>query len=132
MRLQPHHIGLVVSDLARTTAFYEALGFTIASDMPSGDASRAIRFLELGSFQLELFWYAEPNDPQPVPAPGGKGRLGFRHFALRTDDVYAALAELKASGLAPADLEVRVVPAGYKLVFLSDPDGVEIELMQEA
>jgi catechol 2,3-dioxygenase-like lactoylglutathione lyase family enzyme len=132
MRLEPHHIGLVVSDLARTTAFYEALGFTIASDLPSGDASRAIRFLNLGDFQLELFWYAEPSEPLPVPAPGGKGRLGFRHFALRTDDVYAALAELKASGLAPADLEVRMVPAGYKLVFLSDPDGVEIELMQEA
>ena len=132
MRLHPHHIGLVVSDLARTTAFYEALGFTIASDPPSGDGSRAIRFLELGGFQLELFWYAEPIEPEPAPAPGGKGRLGFRHLALHTDDLEGALAELKSAGLVPGDLEMRVVPLGYKLVFLSDPDGVEIELMQEA
>jgi hypothetical protein len=32
----------------------------------------------------------------------------------------------------PANLEIRVVPIGFALVFLSDPDGVEIELMQEA
>jgi lactoylglutathione lyase len=132
MRLQPHHVGMVVSDLARSTAFYEALGFTVVSDMPAEDGLRAIRFLELGGFQLELFWYAEPIEPQPAPAPGGKGRLGFRHLALHTDDLDGALAELKSSGLVPADLGVRTVPLGCKLVFLTDPDGVEIELMQEA
>ena len=131
MRLQPHHIGLVVGDLARSTAFYESLGFRITSDNPSEDGSRAIRFLELGGFELELFWYAEPREPEPAPAPGGKGRLGFRHLALRTDDLDGALAELQAAGLASADLEIRVVPIGYKLVFLTDPDGLEIELMQE-
>jgi catechol 2,3-dioxygenase-like lactoylglutathione lyase family enzyme len=132
MNLQPHHLGLVVSDLARSTAFYEALGFRITSDLSAEDGSRAIRFLSLGAFQLELFWYAEPLEPRPAAAPAGRGRLGFRHLALRTDDLEGALAELKSAGHAPADLEIRVVPAGFKLVFLSDPDGVEIELMQEA
>ena len=132
MKLQPHHIGLVVSDLARSTAFYEALGFGISSDRPSDDGSRVIRFLELDGFSLELFWYAKPAEPKAAPAPGGKGQLGFRHLALHTDDLAGALAELKAAGLVPADLEIRVVPIGFALVFLSDPDGVEIELMQEA
>ena len=132
MQLSPHHIGLVASDLARSTAFYEALGFRITSDRPAEDGSRAIRFLELDDFSLELFWYAEPADPAPAAAPAGKGQLGFRHFALHTDDLGGALAELKTLGLVPADLEIRVVPIGFKLVFLSDPDGVEIELMQEA
>ena len=45
MRLETHHVGLVVSDLARSTAFYGALGFRVVSDMPAGDGSRAIRFL---------------------------------------------------------------------------------------
>ena len=134
MQLQPHHIGLVVADLGRTTAFYEALGFRIASDLPAEDGSRAIRFLEMGGFQLELFWYAEPaqSDVEPTPAPAGKGRLGFRHLAFRTDDIDESLARLKQLGFVPADLEVRVVPIGYKLLFLSDPDGVELEIMQEA
>ncbi|MDR3686546.1 MAG: VOC family protein [Coriobacteriia bacterium] len=132
MKLRPHHVGLVVSDLARSTAFYEALGFGVASDLPSEDGSRAIRFLELDGFSLELFWYAEPDEPAPAPAPAGKGQLGFRHLALHTDDLAAALGELKTLGFVPADLEIRVVPIGFKLVFLNDPDGVEIELIQEA
>lgn len=132
MDLKPHHIGLVVRDLARSTAFYEALGFRVASDLPFEDGSRAIRFLELGGFELELFWFAEPIEPTPAPAPAGRGRLGFRHLALHSADVESALAELKSIALAPPDLEVRVVPIGYKIVFLTDPDGIEIELMQEA
>lgn len=121
-----------MSDLSRSTAFYEALGFRIISDLPAEDGSRAIRFLELGGFQLELFWYAEPIAPLPAPAPAGKGQLGFRHLALHTDDLEGALGELKRTGLVPPELEIRVVPLGFKLVFLTDPDGIEIELMQEA
>ena len=43
-----------------------------------------------------------------------------------------ALVALKALGLAPGDVEVRVVPIGYKLVLFADPDGAELEMMQEA
>ena len=132
MHLTPHHVGLVVADLARTTAFYEALGFRIVSDLPAEDGSRTIRFLELEGFQLELFWYAEPSEPSSAPVPAGKGQLGFRHLAFHTDDIDGVLAQLKTVGLVPAATEVRVVPIGYKLVFLTDPDGVELEIMQEA
>ena len=33
MRLTPHHVGLVVSDLTRATAFYEALVFLTDPDL---------------------------------------------------------------------------------------------------
>lgn len=132
MQLRPHHIGLVVSDLDRTTAFYEALGFHVVNDLPAEDGSRAIRFLELGGFQLELFWYAEPTLPSAAPAPAGKGQLGFRHLAFQTDDIDGSLAALKDLGFVSAESQVRVVPIGYKLLFLTDPDGTEIEIMQEA
>jgi len=129
MQLLPHHIGVVVSDLERSTAFYHALGFETVKDLPAPDGSRAIRFVRLGEFELELFWYAESAAPAAEPA--GRGQLGFRHFALRTTDIDATLAALKAANVAPADLEVRRVPIGYSLLFLRDPDGLEIEIMQE-
>lgn len=129
MQLQPHHIGFVVSDLAVSTAFYEALGFEIAKDHPWDDGSRAIRFMRLGAFELELFWYAET--PSAAPVVEGK-QLGFRHLAFKTDDVDATLAELKARGVVPAETQVRDVPLGYRIAFFDDPDGLEIELMQEA
>jgi lactoylglutathione lyase len=129
MDLQPHHIGIVVSDLERSTDFYRALGFEVVKDLPSEDGSRTIRFVRLGAFELELFWYEAPA--APVVPPAGKGQLGFRHLALRTGDINAVLSSLKALGVAPAELEVRKMPIGYSIMFLSDPDGLEIEIMQE-
>ena len=41
------------------------------------------------------------------------------------------LSSLKALGVAQDDLEIRRVPIGYSLLFLTDPDGIEIEIMQE-
>jgi len=127
MQPQPHHVGIVVSDLERSTAFYRALGFEIAEDMPWDDGSRAIRFLESGGLQLELFWYAET--PAAPAAPQGK-QLGFRHLAFLVDDIDAALGRLKADGVVPADVEVRDVPLGFRIAFFNDPDGLEIELSQ--
>lgn len=127
MQLRPHHIGIIVSDLDRSVAFYEALGFRTVLTIPSDDGSRTIAFMQLGEMQVELFWYAQT----PRRIERGDKALGFVHFALQTADVDADLAELKAQGLIPNDITPRVVPAGFKLAFIYDPDGVEIELMQE-
>jgi len=129
MNLQPHHVGIVVSDLERSTGFYRALGFEVVKDLPSEDGSRAIRFIRLGEFEIELFWYEMPA--APVVPPAGKGQLGFRHLALRTSDIDATLSSLKALGVVPEELEARKLPIGYSILFLSDPDGLEIEIMQE-
>ncbi len=127
MDLRPHHIGIIVSDLTRSVTFYKALGFTPGLVIPSEDGSRMITFMQLGEMQIELFWYAET----PRRIERGEKALGFVHFALQTDDVEADLAELKAAGLVPEDVKVRDVPPRFKLAFIYDPDGVEIELMQE-
>jgi glyoxylase I family protein len=125
--LAPHHIGIVVSSLERSTAFYRSLGFEIVSEVPWDDGSRSIRFVRSGGFELELFWYAE-TPPRPA-MPEGK-QLGFRHLAFMTRDIDAELARLKEAGVVPADVEVRDVPFGFRIAFFNDPDGLEIELAQ--
>jgi catechol 2,3-dioxygenase-like lactoylglutathione lyase family enzyme len=127
MDLRPHHIGLVVSDIQKSIAFYESLGFSVETAMEPAPG-RSITFMRLGEFQLELFGYAE----RPAPVSEAEGpRIGFRHFALKTGDIDAVLAELKSKGLVAADAQVREVMGRYKLLFLRDPDGIEIEVMQE-
>ena len=127
MDLQPHHIGLVVSDLERSLRFYESLGFVTESSMEP-EPGRSLTFMRLGDFRLELFWYAQTP---PAAAKSETRQLGFRHFALRTDDIEAVVAELKALGHVAGDAEVREVMGRYRLLFLDDPDGIEIELTQE-
>ncbi len=128
MDLTAHHVGLVVSDLDRSIAFYSALGFEVESSLPMQDASRSITFMRLGEFRLELFWYA--RTPGVVGGNDAK-RIGFRHFALATNDIDSVVAELKRAGLLADDVVARDVIERYRLVFLDDPDGTEIEIAQE-
>jgi catechol 2,3-dioxygenase-like lactoylglutathione lyase family enzyme len=128
MDLKPDHIGLIVSDLERSSRFYEVLGFQSESVMEAQDGSRTIKFLRLGEFRLELFWSV--GGSESAVAQGGDTR--FRHLALRADDIYRARQELSAAGLMPEEAEVREVWGGLKLMYLTDPDGTEIEIMQRS
>lgn len=124
MDLKPHHVGIIVSDLKRSKAFYSALGFV--QDVEHVSEDKTISFMRLGTLQVELFAYAEP-----VGASEAAGRvLGFRHLALETDDIDAAFAGLGAAGVLPPDAAIRELPAGWRLLFFNDPDGVEIEIKQ--
>ena len=127
MTLKPHHVGIVVSDVERSTAFYGALGFETVSDVPWDDGSRAIRFVRSGELELELFWYAET--PAAPVVPEGK-QLGFRHLAFLVDDIDAEMVRLKTAGIVPEHIVVRDVPMGYRIAFLNDPDDLDIELSQ--
>lgn len=124
MDLTPHHVGIIVSDLDRSKAFYRALGFEQAAEHISED--KTISFMRLGSLEVELFAYREPVSAAHSP----ERVLGFRHLALETHDIDAALAELKTAGVVSEDAAVLELPAGWRLLFFRDPDGVEIEIKQ--
>ncbi len=124
MDLTPHHIGIVVSDLERSKAFYRTLGFEQAAERVGED--KTLSFLRLGALQLELFCYREPVPAAEVPSRV----LGFKHLALETHDIDAAFAELRSAGVLPEDVAIREIPPDWRLLFFNDPDGVEIEIKQ--
>jgi catechol 2,3-dioxygenase-like lactoylglutathione lyase family enzyme len=123
MELTPHHVGIIVSDLARSKAFYGTLGFVQGDEHVSEE--KTISFMRLGELQIELFAYREPV---VAAAPGRV--LGFRHLALESADIDSTLVELKSTGLVGADAAVLELPGGWQLLFFPDPDGVEIEIKQ--
>ncbi len=124
MQLTPHHIGIIVGDLERSKAFYRTLGFEQRDEHVSDD--KTISFMELAGMRVELFAYREQ-----VPVADAPARVrGFRHFALETPDIDSTLADLKAAGVVDADAAILELPAGWRLLFFHDPDGVEIEVKQ--
>lgn len=124
MDLVADHVGIVVSDLERSKSFYRALGFVDGDERVMAD--KTLSFMHLGDLAVELFAYAEPAVAPERP----ERALGFKHLALATHDIDAAFAELRAGGVIAADIAIREMPNGWRLLFFPDPDGMEIEIKQ--
>lgn len=108
-----HHVSINVADVEAALAFYvETLGLRPRTDRPDFGFGGA--WLDAGGQQVHLIAGATP------PAQG-------QHFALRVDDLDAAIGELRGQGVAVSD----AVPVGAsRQAFLSDPSGNQIELHQ--
>ena len=140
--LRVGHLGVCCSDLERSLHFYrDLLGFRPLSELHVDDAASAqlLRlpsvdqrtvFLERDGVRLALFEFAKPGtlgDGEPRPM----NQLGFAALMLRVDDLDATLTELRAAGVRVLD-ETRIEHADYgsKLLFVCDPDGALIELIE--
>jgi catechol 2,3-dioxygenase-like lactoylglutathione lyase family enzyme len=59
-------------------------------------------------------------------------QLGLTHLSLRVDDLDAQLARLVEAGVEVLEpTRIDLPEAGVKAVFVSDPDGTRIELVQQ-
>jgi catechol 2,3-dioxygenase-like lactoylglutathione lyase family enzyme len=126
MDLAVHHVCVTVTDLGRSLAFYEALGFRRVATLGPPDGSRTIVQLALGDGMVELLSYRDGVSPMAAPA----GPVaGLRHIGLSTGDVRATLAELEKAGLIEPGVPVSETGTGITMAFFEDPDGTSIELL---
>jgi catechol 2,3-dioxygenase-like lactoylglutathione lyase family enzyme len=102
-------VTLAVSDMARSVAFYEALGFR------RRDGSGAFTTLHAGAGYLNL-----QLDPAHAPVPRIWGRVIFF-----VDDVDAQHRRALDAGLVP-DAPPADAPWGERYFHLTDPDGHEL------
>jgi len=114
------HASLLVADVERARAFYEGvLGLT--SDPARPDLGFPGVWYTLGAAQIHLI--AQPN-PDPVtgrPEHGGRDR----HIALGVRG-WAELAER----LVAAGLPYTMSRSGRRALFVRDPDGNALELVE--
>lgn len=118
-------INLNVADLARATAFYEALGFTAN---PSRSGSH--HTLTFGMFTLGLT-VAGP-DARPYPAPRAANDPWFQHFAIAVADMpraFAVLGRLSAEPISRGGPQLLPASTGSVTAYkFRDPDGHPLEL----
>jgi len=141
--LRVSHVGICVSDWKRSLRFYhDVLGFrylhelTLAGE-PSSTllqldevAFRAI-YLEREGLRIELLHYERPGcEAGAIPRP--MNQLGLTHLSLRVDDLEAQLRRLAEAGVEVLEAtRIDLPEAGVKAVFVTDPDGTRIELIQQ-
>lgn len=102
-------VTLVVADMARSLAFYEALGF----EAISGGAARGFTTLRAGHQFLNL-------SAEPGPPGTDWGRVIFH-----VDDVDAFHRRVQERGLE-ADFPPRDAVWGERYFHIADPDGHEL------
>jgi lactoylglutathione lyase len=139
-----NHVGMTVSDIARTTAFYERLGFVKVYDEPVDvdtpwiktmtkmpDAHLKIQMLKLDGVVLELLQYLKPLGANQADMP--TNHPGSAHVAIGVDDLTAEVASLKKAGVAVRSEPIAIHEGAFKgvrAVYAMDPDGYTVEFLE--
>ena len=116
-----------ITDIDRSVAFYNALGFEEIARMPIRDEA------------INVF--------MNLPGDGEKPRLeltynfgvgsydlgtGYGHIAITADDLDATLENLEKQGIEPEKPPYTVREGDSRLCFVRDPDGYRIELIEKS
>jgi methylmalonyl-CoA epimerase len=127
------HVGIAVSDLAASLAFFkDVLGLHVETSEEIASQRVRATFLNTGQSTFELLEATAPDSP--IAKFVEKRGPGMHHVALRVDDIAAALAHLRARGIRLIDEQPRPGAEGALVAFIhpSASHGVLVELKQPA
>ncbi|ONH22892.1 VOC family protein [Pseudofrankia asymbiotica] len=141
IRARLWHVGLTVSDLEASIAFYRTvLGARVRHrqeectddfDRLSGNSGTHVRvaWLEVdgGAFVLQLIQYLAGGDGHLALR---HARVGTAHLSFYVADADAAYARLAALGTVTLPGSVNAMGTHGRSFYLHDPDGVPVELWQ--
>jgi catechol 2,3-dioxygenase-like lactoylglutathione lyase family enzyme len=126
------HLGLPVTDLERSKAFYLNLGFTqtMRTDLPGQNEAIQVAMLQKDDLTIELYQLAGQERKEIAARQDGH----IDHIALNVLDVEKAYAEIKAAGLEILEENAPVFlpfwTHGVKFFTVRGPDGEKIEFNQ--
>src|SRR6266403_1447518 len=138
-------VGMTVSDMDRSVAFYSALAFQKVSDIEVlgeqyehlegvfGARMRIVR-MQLGNEFVDLTEYLAPRG-RPIPVDSRSNDLWFQHIAIVVrdmDQAFAKLRELKVQFVStgPPTLPPSLkAAAGIKAFYFRDPDQHNLEII---
>ena len=114
-----------ITDIDRSVAFYEALGFEEVGRFPIRDEAINV-FMNIpgdgDSPRLELTYNHGVDSYELGTAYG--------HIAITAEDLDGTLERLAGQGIEPEKPPYTVREGGSRLCFVRDPDGYRIELIE--
>ena len=140
------HVGISVSELERSIAFWEQLLGVRAHDRRVLQGAGVGTLVGYEGVRIDSCWFDLPGGvalelleyldrPEAAYDPG-TAHAGNVHVCLHVDDMDLAHSHAVACGaqpVSPAPIEVAAGPkAGTRIAYVRTPDGVTIELVQPA
>ncbi len=116
-----------ITDIDRSVAFYEALGFREVGRLPIRDEAINVFMNQPDdgdSPRLELTFNFGQTEPYDLGS-------GYGHIAITTPDLDTALTQLAGQGIEPERPPYTVSENGSRLCFVRDPDGYRVELIEQ-
>ena len=118
------HVHLLSQDPLKTADFYEKT-FGAKRDVSELPGGRTLVSMALDGASIKITNpRAEPLGPNALP-----DGCGLEHFGLRTDNLEAAVAELKAKGLKCVQ-EIKEIRPTTRIAFFVTPEDILIELLE--
>ena len=121
------HVNLTVTDLDASVAFYrELLDLRVRWEGHAIGEKGKVRACHVGNDRVYLALF---ETEAPDRATSHYGRAGLNHFGFVVDDLDETRRRVTALG-AQLHFEAEYEPG--RRIYLFDPDGIEIELVQYA
>lgn len=118
------HIAIYATDMRRSADFYcRVLGGEQVFTVNGEDGEPSMMYIRLAPGQYIEMFRAAPG------AEAVKSPVGFTHLCLTVSDIQSAADEVRARGW-PIRVEPKAGKYGNYQLWIRDPDGMDIELMQ--
>jgi len=124
------HIGIATRGIDEASRFWrEDLGLEVLETEEVTEQKVRVAMLPIGESRIELLEATSPDSP--IARFVEKRGPGIHHLAVRVNDIYAALEQLKLRGARLIDSEPRKGANGCLVAFVhpSSAGGVLLELV---
>jgi glyoxylase I family protein len=123
-----HHVAIICSDYPASKHFYtQVLGLPVIAETYRDKRQSYKLDLQIpGGAQIELFSF--PGSPARLSYPEARG---LRHLAFSVRDIRAAIRDLESQGIKVEPVRIDEL-TGQSFTFFADPDGLPLELYEEA
>ncbi len=119
------HVHVIAPDPMKTSEFYENVLHAKRRAVSTSPDGSVILELDLEGTMIKV------RGPRAKPLLPDAPVSGLEHFAVLTDHIQEAVAELKSQGVKFIQ-EIRESAGGGKAAYFVTPEGVLVELMEQS